>query len=193
MAMGYIEKAAKDYQTCIDLEPYYAPCFGNLVQATEVTGDSNRAFILLNEGLNEDKIYLDTGDLSWLARNRQEVAFKFLANQKGVLDGWRRVDELYQAYLHPSQDHSQLVKDIWAFAEKNSTLSEIKIGNILIPLGAHNFMPDGFLMWSAGYQKYRQSPEFKDYIIKSRIHEYWLEVGFPSQCRPIGGDDFECD
>ena len=193
MAVGHVEKATNDYQTCIDLEPYYEPCFGNLVQAIEVSGDVEQALVLLKEGLNEDKIYLDTGDLNWLARSRKEIAFGFLANRKGVLDGWRRVDDLYQAYLHPEKDHSQLVGDIIVFAKKNKTLSQIKLGNVLIPLGAHNFMPDGFLMWSIGYQKYRQSPEFKNYIFESGIHDYWREVSFPIQCRPLGEDDFECD
>ncbi len=193
MIVGEHEKAAKDYQTCLDLEPHYEPCFGNLVQATEITGDAERTIALLNEGLNEDKIFLDTGDLNWLARNRQNVAFKFLANRKGVLDGWRRVDEIYQAYLHPDQDHSLLIKDILTFAHNNSSLSEFKLGNVIIPLGAHNNTPDGFLVWSGGYKKYRQSHNFKSYIIKSGIHEYWLEVGFPPQCRPMDGNDFECD
>jgi TolB-like protein/Tfp pilus assembly protein PilF len=193
MTVGHIDKASKDYQTCLDLEPYYEPCFGNIVQAVEVSGDVDRALTLLREGLNEDKIYLDSGDLNWLARSKQEIAFKFLANRKGVLDGWRRVDYIYQAYLHPNQDHSQLVNDLLTFAKKNTTLSEVKLGNILIPLGAHNIMPDGFLMWSAGYRKYRQSQEFKHYIIESGIYDYWREVSFPPQCRPLGEDDFECD
>ena len=124
MMVGQIEKATKDYQTCLDLEPYYEPCFGNLVQAIEVTGDAERTIMLLNEGLNEDKIFMDTGDLNWLARNRQKIAFKFLANRKGVLDGWRRVYELYQAYLHPEQDHSQLIEDIIFYA-KNKKIQAI--------------------------------------------------------------------
>jgi hypothetical protein len=23
--------------------------------------------------------------------------------------------------------------------------------------------------------------------------DYWLDNGFPEQCRPLGDDDFECD
>lgn len=103
------------------------------------------------------------------------------------------MDELYQAYLHPEQDHSQLVDNILAFAKKNTTLSEVKLGNVLVPLGAHNLIPDGFLMWGARYKKYRQSPEFKHYIIESVVHEYWLEAGFPAPCRATGEDGFECN
>lgn len=82
MSVGHLEKATKDYQTCLDLEPYYEPCFGNLVYAFEVSGNVDRSLTLLREGLNEDKMFLDTGDLNWLVRSRKEEAFKFLANRK---------------------------------------------------------------------------------------------------------------
>lgn len=25
------------------------------------------------------------------------------------------------------------------------------------------------------------------------VYDYWISVGFPPQCRPLGEDDFECD
>ena len=41
-------------------------------------------------------------------------------------------------------------------------------------------------------QKYRSDPRSKAWLIKLRLPEYWRQVGWPEQCRPLGEDDFEC-
>jgi hypothetical protein len=67
------------------------------------------------------------------------------------------------------------------------------LANLLIPLGAHDLLPFPVLFWGDGYARYRQSPQFKDYIRKSGVYDYWLEVAFPPKCRRVGTEDFACD
>jgi|GEM_PF-6908545 len=145
------------------------------------------------EGLDKDCIILDFIDLPWLARYKLEFLFKQVANQEGGLDGWRQVDELYQAYLHPNKDHRQLIDDLLEFIRNKTNQTAIEHGILLIPIGAHNMTVDTITLWGESNQGYRKTLTFKSLIINTGIYEYWLEKGFPSQCRPLVDDDFECD
>jgi hypothetical protein len=115
------------------------------------------------------------------------------SNQSLWLSGWRRHEEIYDAYRNPDGDHRALVKDILRFVaeEKDGELGNL--ANLLIPLGAHDLLPFPVLFWGDGYARYRQSPQFKAYIRKSGVYDYWLEVAFPPQCRRVGTEDFACD
>ena len=39
----------------------------------------------------------------------------------------------------------------------------------------------------------RQDPRWKALVEKSGVLDLWQTRGFPSWCRPLGSDDFECD
>jgi TolB-like protein len=41
-------------------------------------------------------------------------------------------------------------------------------------------------------RQYRADPGVKAYLQQLRLPEYWREVGWPEQCRPLGEDDFTC-
>jgi hypothetical protein len=42
------------------------------------------------------------------------------------------------------------------------------------------------------FAEVRKSPKFKSYLVKTGLVEYWRAKGWPDQCRPTTGDDFEC-
>jgi hypothetical protein len=46
-------------------------------------------------------------------------------------------------------------------------------------------------MWLPEAAELRRSETFKAYARRYWL-PYWRERGFPSQCRDLGGDDFEC-
>jgi hypothetical protein len=95
------------------------------------------------------------------------------------LSDWRRCDQLYQAHLHSNRDHRQLIDDIITLAKKSTELTQVDLGVFLRPLAAHDLKPRAPAVWGKSYQRYRQSPEFKAYMINSGIHQYWLETDFP--------------
>jgi adenylate cyclase len=193
-AFGMLDEALLDFQRCIEIEPLYSACYSN-VMTSPLTLKSGQAEAFLNEGLGKDIINIQYLDLPWLAQNRKESLFKIVVNQKENLGGWGRADELYQAYLYPEQDHRQLIDDIVTFYEKskpNDSIS-VQLRMILVPIGAYELAPDAATMWGMGFKVYRQSDEFKSYVKDSGIYQYWLERGFPPQCKPIGEEDFECE
>jgi TolB-like protein/DNA-binding winged helix-turn-helix (wHTH) protein len=49
-------------------------------------------------------------------------------------------------------------------------------------------------VWLPQFEPIRRLPEFKAYLSEIGMVEYWHEYGWPTEfCRPLAGDDFECD
>ena len=47
-------------------------------------------------------------------------------------------------------------------------------------------------LWHPDGDEFRTTPQFKAIVREVGVYEYWQEKGFPSHCKPIGDDDFEC-
>ena len=48
-------------------------------------------------------------------------------------------------------------------------------------------------VWHADYAPVRKTVRFKALMRKAGLVEYWQVKGWPKQCHPTTGDDFECD
>ena len=48
-------------------------------------------------------------------------------------------------------------------------------------------------VWLPQLKEMRQLPEFKAFLREIGIVAYWHEYGWPDICRPLDGDDFDCD
>jgi len=191
--LGYLESALADFSRCVEIEPLYLPC------------NENRYVLLANLGRDEDslavyKAALDTstvnvqyGYLPMLARLGEELAFKLTTNNQTLLLGWRRHDELYEAYRNPEADHSELIESIRRHFDAKEIRVEYDFGYVVQAIGNHWRLPADLLLWDASMKRYRQSDEFKSYIHESGVFAYWQAVGYPPQCKPIGDEDFGCD
>jgi len=189
--VGDIEASLEIFRRCVEYEPLYAPCVENEYDALLALSRHEEAFEHYQAALKKGLTTSQYVNFSLLARFNQKTAFMLASNL--WLPGWQRHEEIYDAYRNPDGDHRALVKDILGFVaeEKDGELGYL--ANLLIPLGAHDLLPFPVLFWGDGYARYRQSPQFKAYIRKSGVYDYWLEVAFPPQCRRVGTEDFACD
>jgi len=48
------------------------------------------------------------------------------------------------------------------------------------------------IAWERFPASFRNSPAFKKTLEHLSIVDHWRKHGFPPQCHPIGGTDFEC-
>ncbi|MFT5452771.1 MAG: TolB-like protein [Enterobacterales bacterium] len=193
LAIGKLELSQKDFQRCLELEPLYSMCYTNWLTTIGQQKSYEIFSPLLKAGLNKDIINIRYLDLSVLARNHQELLFKVVVTQKGNLVGFRKGEQFYNAYLNPQNNHRELIDEIKTFADKNQFTTDTDLSRLLIPIGAFELFPDPTMIWGVEYKTYRESSKFKDYIINSGINKYWMEKGYPTHCRAIGDDDFECD
>ena len=174
-------------------EPYYRPCVENHYTVLGNMGlddESNAAFL---DAMDTSSAKVEFAYLPSLARTGNELAFKMATNAPFMLAGWRRHDELWQAYLDTAGDHRELIASVLdhlaARGEGWLDLSQY----VVHPLGTGWRTPDLLVVWDPMLHDYRQTTEFKDFIRESGVYDYWQVAGYPSQCRPVGNADFECD
>jgi TolB-like protein len=191
--VGDIESALADFRRCVKVEPYYTPCRENLHWFLADTGEDDAAMSVLRESQNNGvskSLYLH---LALLARTGNELLFKAATNDERALRGWRHHDELYKAFLNLDADHSALAQSIVEFFEANPGRDEVFVGAALLPLGYAPSIAQGYSLYTDSAKKYRQTPQFREWVTKIGVVDYWQQHGYPDVCRPLGDDDFECD
>jgi hypothetical protein len=56
----------------------------------------------------------------------------------------------------------------------------------------YTMVTNATLMWQPDTAYFRKTPAFKEFV-NTHLMDYWLENGFPAQCRALEAGDFECD
>ena len=189
--VGNLTASLASFSRCLEIEPYSFPCLSNRVGVLGALGRDADALVAYRRALDTGSASLIFG-WAFLARTGQETAFKFGTNSPRVLLGWRRHDELYQAFRHPDRTYPELIADIRKFDERKATRIP-NLGELLVPLGAYDLTPSLDLIWDPSFAGYRRSEQFKDKIKGSGVYDYWRKHGFPPQCRAAGADDFACN
>ena len=192
--VGNTDAALATFQRCIKYEPFYTPCIENEYESLVTLGRMDEALERYQGALDKGVTTGQFVNFSLLAHFDNKTAFLQASNRPLWLRGWHRHKEIYDAYKNLEGDHSALVADIQRFiTEEKRTKNGAYLQNLLIPIGAYNMPPSTNLMWGDDFSRYRQSPQFKKYVREVGAYDYWLEVGFPPQCKPVGKNDFACD
>jgi len=191
--VGDVERALADFQRCVDVEPYYTPCRENLHWFLADTGQDDAAMQLLRDSQNKGVSKSLYVHLALLARTGNELMFKAATNDERALRGWRRHDELYNAFRNLDADHSELAQSIVEFIDANPGRDETFKGTALMPLGYVPPVAQGYSLYTDSAKKYRKTREFREWVTKVGVVDYWREYRYPNVCRPAGDDDFECD
>lgn len=190
--MGFLEQALDNFELCMKYEPYYTPCVENSIGILSELGRDNEVMALLLNSLNQGVLRIDALPLSTLARLDMEVMFKLATNQDALLRGWPGHDKLYQAFKNPEKNHQPLLMDIEQYLKSKPAKIAQNIDIMLNPLGREPQVST-IGMWGRQNHRGRQKVGFKEFIKNSGIYEFWQANGFPSQCRPLDNNDFECD
>ncbi|MBL8781548.1 MAG: tetratricopeptide repeat protein [Alphaproteobacteria bacterium] len=191
--VGNLEVALASFNRCLEIEPYYTPCMSNQVEILASMGRDTEALAAYRKAF-------DRGFVSFyfafhlMARTGQEHLFKAATGSPGLLFGWRRHDELYEAHRHPERGYPELIADIRRFsAARTKPIPQADLAELIGPLGFYDITPTPAIFWDAAFAGYRRSEKFKTTVKNFGVYAYWLKHGFPPQCRAVGADDFICD
>ena len=190
--VGQNERALATFQRCREVDPLLAPCPENEMEVLWVLGRPEDALARFMVNLDQGLVTENYANFAVLAHFEEKTAFLYALNQPLWLAGWRRGNEVYDAFRNPDADHSVLLADLRKFLHGRTT-NDSYIGSVLIPLGGHEFVPFPLVIWGPEFTRYRQSGEFKRFIEQGGVLAYWQEHGFPPQCRAAGASGFECD
>jgi hypothetical protein len=181
-----------NFNRCLEYEPYYGPCVVNRISTLTAMGRDAEAFAAYRAALNAG-IMTTESVLPLLARAGQELPFKATTNLPSVLFGWRRHDELYEAYRHPERTYPELIADIQRFNQKTKQMTQSDLTAVLVPIGAFDLNPIASEILGSSAAGYRRSTQFKTRTKNFGVFDYWRKHGFPPQCKPVGKDDFACN
>ncbi len=189
--VGYLEDALASLNQCIDFEPYYAACRANRVSLLSGLGEDQKVIEAYRAELDSGvaNIYMPLGVI---ARRNEEFAFKARTNAPTILNGWRKHDQLYSAFQNLHKPYPELIEDILSFQQGTNQMTASTMAALLVPLGAYHLSPSPFDRWDQSHAGYRQSNQFKRHIRSSGAYDFWLNRGFPPQCRAVGENDFSC-
>ncbi len=193
-SVGHLDKALATFRRCIEIDPHASACSENEYDTLNGLDRHDEAWQRYLSSLDRGAITDQYTHFPLLARYEQKAAFLFASNQSRYLPSWRRHGELYEAHRNLDADHSELVRDVLAFAKQEQIdVDNGYVGLLLLPLGAHDLAPVMPLLWGESSRRYRQSPQYKHYIRESGVYAYWRKTGFPKQCLAVEPDDFRCD
>jgi tetratricopeptide (TPR) repeat protein len=191
--VGNLSAALESFSRCLKFEPYSFPCQANQVNMLAALGKNEEALAAYEKSLDTGSV-MKALSLPVLASTGQKNAFKTATNSPDFLFGWRRHDELYEAFRHPERTYPELVADILQFNRtKAKPTTEDDLSSLVIPLGALDRTADSVEVWNRAYANYRRSKQFKARVVNTGVLDYWRKHGFPPQCRAVGVDDFACD
>jgi hypothetical protein len=153
-------------------------------------GRPDAANAALDAAVDMGVISVSPGALAVLADLKRRDAFMFRAVNAPGLRGWRKFGALYDAMTHPGEDHRALAAELKAFLDENG--GSARTYSLLNSIGDYEKPLLLTYQWIPAMHAYRRSPEFKAHMTASGLPDYWRRHGFPSQCEPVGDDDFEC-
>ncbi|MFC1605379.1 hypothetical protein ACFL33_00770 [Pseudomonadota bacterium] len=200
IALGFFDRAIEDITKCQEIDPGYENCFVWEGLAQLYAGNLEVAFqaFELAAGINASS---QTRPFAFALARHGEKLSALLALAWNFNDFEFSVDPdlVYQAVTDPGFDEEQ------AFEEYSAEYMELRgvppdlaaqDGVLAIVFGRYEEMTasvNDLWWWEKSFPKFTASPHRKRLMREVGIVDYWREIEFPPQCRPIGDDDFECD
>jgi len=196
--VGDAQKALETFSACAAFDPYFGPCAENVYDVLVVAGRYDEALKQYEDVLSKGIPVSGWTNFELLAHFGDKTAFMQATNNPSWLPGWRRHEDLYEAFRHPDEDHSELIADLHDYMRAHPQRGGNPYGRLLISLGDFDATPETLSLWAPNHARYRKSPQFKAYIRDSGVYDYWRKHGFPPQCKPVGpqtadSGDFECE
>ena len=197
--LGYADKAIRDFQRCLDIDPGYLNCKQHQAQAYLNNGETEQAMALFSETIEANFHSQDGPFIPMAVTSGQRLLALYMANQ-WTRDRYAPVIDWIEALENPNADHTAGLHRFEQWAERVGDDINIYVGTLLAFKAYDYFVKPNSMpisetaeIWNPNWAEFRQTSYFKQYARNNNVLAYWRQAGFPKQCRPLGEDDFECD
>ena len=191
--MGYFEKAQSDFEQCLDIDPGYLICRHYQASNLLLLGEIELAVRYFEASIEDNFHTADDIFVSYYVRTGQRnMALLIAAHSVRKLSA--PVKDWIEAIESPLDDHSTRVARFNEWGE-NYNIDVCDMESVAVALRQDQCfqrLSNAGLVWHPDSAYYRKTPAFKEYV-SSHLMEYWLENGFPKQCRALDDGDFVCD
>ena len=196
MALGFHDKAIANFENCLAIDDALALCkkYKSIVHLFK--GEVDTAMALAEENaevghFNDFDVYIPIV----LERDNRLMALTI----SRFINWWSKFphSDYVDALANPEALTPERFEKLeeWAKERKVDLLDQT---NIVLTYRAYDkitvetFDNDYEDLWLPNFAHFRQSADFKRLAKDLGLTDYWVEHGFPEQCREVGEDDFEC-
>jgi TolB-like protein len=196
--LGFQDHAIADFKRCLAIDPAYANCKRHLALAYLIVNENELALPLIEQVakygfkvFNYQSQYLQR----LVSLGHRLAATAILLISFDYESGFPAT-AILDAMEFPDRDHSRGLQKLLDWIEKSGAtpswfsvpLASFKAYHLVEPVSSQTRW-----VWLKENTDFRSSEYFAPFMNKIGAPAYWREKGFPPGCRPLAGDDFECD
>jgi TolB-like protein len=196
--LGFQAESMADLRRCLEIDPAYVNCMRHLALTAMIVNEDELALSLFPQvvvyGFTVVNYHLQYIP-RFMSLDDRLVATLLLRSMFGPDSGFP-FNAVLDAMQFPERDHSRGLEKLMDWMEQNGRAP----GSLPLLMAAfkayHLVEPDldqNRWVWLKESTDFRTSKYFAPTMIKVGAPAYWREKGFPPGCRPLAGDDFECD
>jgi len=172
MLIGQDEVSFATFEKAVELDPKLPFPYNSLWSMNVRGGDLDKAALIIEKGVVagafSSEMLQNIQKLSQ-AYDDDEALQSLIGDFIGQNWGW------FDWHTHVKLGDTDTMMDTLAAGWQNETRQNPDIFNEWVPPALFTY------------------PRWKDQVRKSGILDLWRTRGFPAHCRPLEGDDFECD
>jgi TolB-like protein/Tfp pilus assembly protein PilF len=196
-ATGFLQLSRSDFERCLQIDPGYLNCKQHLAAVLMSIGDIDLAMQLADETMEQSFHSLSGTFVHEYIRRGQRLLAVQIADAELHHKG-APVIEWIRAFENPGADNSARyarLKDWERQQDDKQALRELPL--LYLAFAAYDDLiasrrAANWVAWHPDAASFRQSPQFKQFVRRMNILDYWQTAGYPPQCRPVGSDDFSC-
>ena len=196
--IGYFDRAERDGRQCLEIDPAYEICRSFLALALLFSGDVEQA-VKHNETALRHGFFgnIDPFLHLYAATGSERTALVALAAHNAGQGINKATEYEYRALTDPTFDYQaekSLIEQTYYRAGDTVPVWEPTHPNYQFLYRQYDQLQSSDLpyWWFPYPLEFRNSPHRKRIMREIGLPDYWRKHGFPSQCKPVGDDDFEC-
>ena len=191
--MGYLEKALRDFDQCLSIDAGYLNCQQYRAETLLGLGRIEEAVRQIEATFEANYHSTDNAFVSYYVHSGQRKTALLVA-ALSLRKEFVPVKDWIEAIENPDEDHTSRVARFNQWG-KAYNMDVCDMESVAIALKQEHCFPtiaNASMMWQPDTAYFRKTEAFKDFV-NTHLMGYWLENGFPAQCRALKDGDFECE
>ncbi len=193
--LGFQAEAITDLKRCLEIDPAYSICRSFLAISYEIINEDELARLhftkSVEQGFPGAQINFIQRFMSWGERLMTTLILLNIVDKDPSFPMTATLDALE----FPERDHSRGLEKMLTWLDKPENMNYQSV--FLAVFGAYELVEpnrsQNRWVWLKENAGFRASKYFAPYMKKVGTPAYWRKNGFPTGCRPVGEEDFECD
>jgi len=194
--LGFQDESIADLKRCLEIDPAYDNCLRHLALTYATIDEDEQAMSLFQQAAEHRFSGLQFQFIQRFMSLDKRLATTLILFSSNSFDSSFPATEVLDAMEFPERDHSRGLEKTLNWIKK-SDLSLDYVTPLMAIFKAYDLIePAPFQhrwVWLRENTGFRSSEYSAPYMRKIGALAYWQEKGFPPGCRPLAGDDFECD